>query len=161
MLIVAGSANAKNMGSGGYGYNFTGVGSLSYLKGYGNGWESGMKPEQIEDPSRCLMFGDVAHFLNGEIVEADEMMAPYSISGAAGAKLKTKKPTTTANYAKLHFRHNKTVNVSWVDGHLSTEKMTYSNAEADDAERAALNLGFFGSPDNSLYDPWKDDIPEE
>ncbi|OGV51717.1 MAG: hypothetical protein A2017_10265 [Lentisphaerae bacterium GWF2_44_16] len=160
MLVVTSTSNTKNLGSGGYGYNFTGVGSLGYLNGYG-AWESGMKPEKIEEPSRCLMFGDVAHLLNGELVEADEMMAPYSIYGATADKLKTKKPTTTANYAKLHFRHNQAVNVSWVDGHLSIEKVTYSNAEADDTERAVRNLGFFGTPDNSLYDPWKDDIPEE
>lgn len=161
MLVVTSTSNTKNLGAGGYGYNFTGVGSTSYLDGYGNGWASGMKPEKIEDPSNCLMFGDVAHLYNGELVEADEVMTPYMLYGATLDKLKTKKPTDSANSAKLHFRHAGTVNVSWADGHLSSDRMTYSNAEGDDDERAFLDLGFFGPRDNSLYDPWKDDIPEE
>ncbi|MDD5697947.1 MAG: DUF1559 domain-containing protein [Victivallaceae bacterium] len=161
MLITVSTSNTKNLGSGGYGYNFSGVGSLGYIKGYGN-WESGMKPEKIEDPSNCLMFGDVAHLYNGELVEADELMPPYMLYGATDlAKLKTKKPTDDVNVAKLHFRHAGTVNVIWTDGHMTSEKMAFSGVDGDDLERADLNLGFFGPADNSLYDPWKDDIPEE
>lgn len=152
LLVSVSTSNTKNLGAGGYGYNFTGVGSLSYLSGYGNGWHSGMKPVQIQAPSKCLMFGDVAHLYNGEMVEADELMAPYSLYGASSNMLSTKQPTTTMNNAKLHFRHQGSANVAWVDGHVSSEKIAWSS----DPERASHNLGFFGPDDNSLYDPWKD-----
>ena len=153
------TSSGTNTGSGGYGYNYWGVGSLSYLAGYGKGWETGMKPERIEDPSNCVMFADAAHYYEGELTEIDELKAPYSISGASLDKLKTKKPSSSisSTAAKIHFRHNGIANAAWVDGHVSSEKMTFSSS----ADRAALNVGFFGPMDNSLYDPWKDDIPEE
>lgn len=167
MLVKSGS-NAKNRGAGGYGYNYCGVGSTAYLVGYTttasteNAWASGMRPEKIEDSSQCLMFGDVAHLSGGEIVEADELMLPWTLSGVADlSKLRTKNPSTTANAAKLHFRHTGSTNVSWVDGHLSTERFDYADVDGDDSDREKLKLGFFGPRDNSLYDPWTNDIPEE
>ena len=162
-LVTSGS-NAKNIGAGGYGYNFSGVGSWAYLVGYSatNTWASGMAPEKIVEPSNCMMFGDVAHLNNGDLVEADELMPPYMLSGATSLeKLKTKKPTSSANVAKLHFRHACSANVSWVDGHVSTEKPRYYAPGGSDAARQNLNLGFFGPEDNSLYDPWNDSISEE
>lgn len=167
MLVKAG-ANAKNLGSGGYGYNFSGVGSRAYLVGYTTAnsnspelWGGGMRPEHIQSPSATAMFGDVAHLLNGDVVEADELMLPYSLYNATLDKLKTKKPSTTANTAKTHFRHNRSANVAWADGHLSVEKPFFFLAGGADADREKVNLGFFGPEDNSLLDPWNDSIPEE
>ena len=88
-------------------------------------------------------------------------MLPYSLYNAPPAKLKTKKPSTTTNVAKTHFRHNRSANVAWADGHLSVERPSFFLAGGEDADRERLDLGFFGPEDNSLLDPWNDDIPEE
>lgn len=168
------SAAAGNMGCGGYGYNYTGVGGQGYLLGYPNLttgssndiWYAGMQPEKIAEHSRTVMFGDAAHLSSGgKLVENDELNSPYSIYNANAAKLKTKKPTADTNYSKVHFRHNNIANIVWVDGHASTEKMayswTYQGGDVQDEARIKLKLGFFGSKDNSLYDPWNDSIPAE
>ena len=163
-------SNAKNFGAGGYGYNFNGVGSTAYLVGYGTGNTSaafitGMKPANIKVPEKTVMFGDCAHLYNDEIVENDELNAPYSLYNATEEKLHTKKPTAGNNYSKVHFRHSGVANIAWVDGHVSQEQRTYSwsynGGGEEDMERANLNIGNFGPEDNSLYDPWDDNIPDE
>lgn len=168
------SATAGNMGCGGYGYNYAGVGGQSYILGYPNWttgssndvWLAGMRPEKIADQSKTVMFGDAAHLsTGGKLVENDELNSPYSLYNATPAKAKTKKPTADTNYSKVHFRHNNNANIVWVDGHASTEKMayswTYQGGDTPDDARMKLKLGFFGPKDNSLYDPWTDSIPEE
>lgn len=145
-----------------YGYNWYGVGSDHYVTGYDGtalGWHSGssLRPEQIASPSTTIEFGDCAHLLSGQLKEETQLSLPYSIASATQVKLKTKKPTTTTNVSKFHFRHVKTANSSWVDGHVSQEKMVWSS----DTARANLDLGNFGHADNTYYDPWSDDIPLE
>jgi prepilin-type processing-associated H-X9-DG protein/prepilin-type N-terminal cleavage/methylation domain-containing protein len=163
------AASGNNLkGAGGYGYNFYGVGSLSYLNGYGNGWQAGMKPENIKWPSKTIMFGDVAHIdsTNFSLVEVDEASAPFSLS-ATPANLHAKIPTNSQNTAKFHFRHNGAANAAWVDGHVSSHKRewvaitgyTLNNASLNEAALTAAGLGFFGPQDNSWFDPWDDNIP--
>ncbi len=166
----AAPASGTNLkGAGGYGYNFYGVGSLSYINGYGNGWQAGMKPENIKLASKTIMFGDVAHIdntANFTLVEVDEASAPFSLSGTP-ANLHAKIPTNSQNTAKFHFRHNGAANAAWVDGHASPHKRewvvitgyTLNNAALNEAILTAAGLGFFGPRDNSLFDPWNDNIP--
>ena len=164
-----GSANARNFGAGGYAYNFMGVGSTAYLDGYGSSaWPSGMLPADIALPAQTVMFGDCAHLYNGEIVENDDLSTPLSLYLAPPEKLKTKRPTTTNNNSKIHFRHLGVANIAWVDGHVSQEQRAYSwedgffgSGGGESEERVALNIGNFGPKDNSLYDPWDDNIPDE
>ena len=163
-------ASGTNLkGAGGYGYNFYGVGSLSYINGYGSGWQAGMKPENIKWSSKTLMFGDVAHIdntANFTLVEVDELSAPFSLSGTP-VNLHAKIPTTSQNTAKFHFRHNGTANAAWVDGHVSPHKRewvvisgyTLNNPALNETILTASGLGFFGPQDNSLFDPWDDNIP--
>ena len=159
-------STARNMGAGGYGYNFFGVGSWAYRSGYpadaaGQAvtFGSGMRPEFFKRASETMMFADVAHLYNGQLVEIDELSVPYSLYGASAERLGYKRPTSTPNASKLHFRHNGTVNVAWVDGHVSPHKREWSRPGEED--RQAAGLGHFGPDDNSLYDPWSDDIPLE
>ncbi|OGV41329.1 MAG: hypothetical protein A2X48_09270 [Lentisphaerae bacterium GWF2_49_21] len=151
-----------------YGYNWYGAGSNHYLTGYSAAWNYGssMRPEQIGSPESTILFGDGAHYTAGQVQENPALSPPYTINNATADKLRTKKPTTTTNTAKFHFRHIGSANVSWVDGHVSQEKFepSYISAEgssADDGKRFNNRIGFFGPRDNSLYDPWKDDIPLE
>ncbi len=143
-----------------YGYNWFGVGSNHYVVGYnGSTWNHGssLKPEELQNPSFTIMFGDCAHLTSGELREDTQLNLPYSIANAAADKLKTKKPTTTLNNSKFHFRHVGTANCAWADGHVSQERMGWSDTE----DRKKQKLGFFGPQDNSLHDPWKDDIADE
>lgn len=164
-----GSSNAKNFGAGGYAYNFMGVGSTAYLVGYGSSaWPSGMKPGNIALPASTVMFGDCAHLYNGEIIENDDLSTPLSLYGAEAEKLKTKQPTETNNNSKIHFRHLGVANIAWVDGHVSQERREYSwedgffgSSGGECESKAKVNIGNFGPKDNSLYDPWDDNIPDE
>lgn len=155
-----------NMSAGGYGYNYMGVGSLAYFKGYKSGSDSitfprGLMPNEISLPEKTLMFADAAHLYNGKLVEIDELSIPYSLYGTdpGDPRLKTKKVTGTmyTTVSKIHFRHVKSANAAWTDGHISQEKREWASSQ----DRADAGLGSFGPQDNSLFDPWQDDIPVE
>ncbi len=156
------STAGKNMSCGGYGYNFMGVGSVAYMKGYYSGSDGitfarGLEPGEIKVPDKTVMFSDVAHLYLGKLVEIDEVSVPYSLYGlnAGDPNLMKKKPTSTANSSKVHFRHNGTANTAWVDGHVSQDKREWASTQ----DRAKAGLGNFGPADNTLFDPWPDDIP--
>ncbi len=143
-----------------YGYNWYGVGSDHYYVGYdGSNWRLGssLRPEQIESPSTTIEFGDCAHLVSGSVREDTNLNLAYPIQSASKAKLKTKKPSETLTNSKFHFRHLNTANCAWVDGHVSQEKMTWS----DTADRAKVKIGNFGPQDNTYFDPWNDSIPLE
>lgn len=151
-----------------YGYNWFGIGSNHYQTGYVSTWNLGssMRPEQIASPERTVEFGDCAHYSGGQLKEDTQLNLPYSISNATQGKLQTKRPTATTNFAKFHFRHIGSANVSWTDGHVSQEKfdpyyISPEGTQTNDDKRLSYRIGFFGPKDNSLYDPWKDDIPLE
>jgi prepilin-type processing-associated H-X9-DG protein len=50
----------------------------------------------------------------------------------------------------IHFRHRGHANVAWCDGHISAERMTLS----DGPSMEEFEIGWFGPPDNSLFDPF-------
>lgn len=159
-------------GTGGYGYNSYGVGSTAYLVGYGTGnasacWDGGgMRPEHIALPEKTVMFGDAANFIwaTTTLAEKDEILPPYSPWDVPIVNLKTKTiPPGVKNYGVTHFRHpGRMANIAWVDGHISAEKIAFSWmwGGADDPNRDAANLGNFSPQDNTLWDPWTDDIPD-
>ncbi len=156
----------KNRSAGGYGYNFAGVGSISYIKGYKAGSDAktfprGLEPNEIAVPDKTVSFADAAHLYEGKLVEIDEISSPYSLWGTneGDPRLRTKKVTGTMypTASKVHFIHVKTANAVWCDGHVSQEKRSWASAQ----DRADAGLGFFGPEDNSLFDPWDDGIPLE
>lgn len=158
-------ASGFEAGCGGYGYNEVGVGSTKYLIGFS--WPdyslaTGMKPEKIESPTSTVMFADTAYLNSGVIIEYSSVEAPFALWGVSSDKLKTKKPTSTYSTATMHFRHGRSANVSWVDGHADSRKMTFSHTYGggDSTELENVSIGNFGPGDNSLYDPWNDNIPE-
>lgn len=152
---------------GGYGYNAMGIGTQAYFFGYNYASDDekfrlfarGMKPEHIRRPVNTLMFADTAHLTGNKLVTSDDTNIPYSLAGVTGYKLKTKRPSSTTNSSKLHFRHNSQVNIVWVEGHASSKKRDF--ARSAEASRTAVGLGHIGPDDNSLYDPWDDSIPLE
>lgn len=120
------SPYGNNLGCGGYGYNGN---ELSvYWKGYN-------RITQVKRPGLTLAFADSAQFKSAtEIVEVYSISAPYTSYGESSPD--------------MHFRHSGSANALRVDGHVSSEKMTYTHTgytgiSAADL-RAHYRLGWFG-----------------
>ena len=171
-LLPIDGATSMNGGVGGYGYNANGVGSTAYLDGYRASdqtscWDNGGMPSsQIASPSKTVMFADAANLKWGTtstLEEKAELTIPYSLYDVATDKLKCKKPAGSQMYGTMHFRHlDYTANVVWVDGHATPERMTFNWAwgGAQDSNREKMGLGMFGPQDNSMMDPWNNNVPD-
>ncbi len=61
-------------------------------------------------------------------------------------------PQETASRAapSIHFRHDAEANVVWCDGHVSAERLATTAEEGS----TKFNIGWFGGPDNELFDPY-------
>jgi prepilin-type processing-associated H-X9-DG protein/prepilin-type N-terminal cleavage/methylation domain-containing protein len=141
-------ANAFEASCGGYGYNAIGVGSQTYLQGYGSeAMARGMATTDIQNPCRTVMFSDCAfpqpygnnptHLIEYSFVE------PYHWVFSPGEESSYRADPS------MHFRHGGRANVVWCDGHVSSEKM---ETMAED-HFSKWNIGWCGSDDNSLFDP--------
>ncbi len=132
-------------GCGGYGYNAVGVGSRSYLHGFNEASDRrGMDPGKISNPGQTLMFADAVFVQNNALIEYS-FAEPYQfVSGST--------PVTTYGKTQptIHFRHGGRTVVGWCDGHVSSEKLTYTQKaggfEKNDVGWLDLN--------NSRFDPY-------
>jgi prepilin-type N-terminal cleavage/methylation domain-containing protein/prepilin-type processing-associated H-X9-DG protein len=119
--------------SGGYGYNRQFVGGS---RGSDGAWiYKQHKDSDIENSSNTIILSDTAYIRSGKIVEAYKLSAPYykSIGGTTWNELRP----------KMHFRHNGMANVAWCDGHINSEKMSYSRIMSG-TDYGAANIGFIG-----------------
>lgn len=144
------SSNAFEAGCGGYGYNDDYIGG-SYWK---YGWSDPRSATEtarvsdIRNPSRTVMFADTA-MAQGKpqrITEYSFCEPPY-VLGADG------KPTQYRYVPSIHFRHNGLAVVAWCDGHVTTERMSFTsspNCYGGDCE--AFKIGWFGPDSNDLFD---------
>ena len=135
-----GGIGGTNAGGGGYGYNGT------YLGRQGD-WGTPQyyypaKITQVKNTSETLSFGDSAGInANKELVQVYSITPPQSSWGAATPD--------------MHFRHNNQANVSWVDGHVGSGKMSFSHQHynlSSLVETETMNLGWFGEDNNDLFD---------
>lgn len=134
-------------GCGGYGYNQAGVGSQSYDKGSFAGAANGMPPAKLSHPVSTVMFTDSA-FLNAA---GGKNLIEYSFAEAFFALSDTPPITETSPAVpSIHFRHRGAAQVVWCDGHVSSELMQ----TAYGAAHTAMGLGWFGGPDNKLFNPY-------
>ena len=121
--------------------------------GYGannsiHGWELGMgrpgskstlvRPGKLKKPSSIVSYGDAA----------GKAMSSTPLSEA------NFKPLHTIDECNTHFRHGKTANIAWADGHASTERPGYIGCGDGDA-RIAHHAGGLGvnADDDRLYNP--------
>lgn len=116
--------------------------------GYGandkiHGWEEGngrplVRPGKLKKPSSIVSYGDAAgkSMSNTPLSEADF------------------KPLHVIDESNTHFRHGKTANIAWADGHASTERPGFIGCGDGDA-RVAHHAGGLGinSDDDRLYNP--------
>ena len=139
---------AFEAGCGGYGYNYLGVGSQSYVLGYVEAASrQGMAPEKINRPSTTIMFCDTAfpQLSAGQLRLIEYSFAePDKFLSAAGTLYGTPSPS-------IHFRHRDRANVVWCDGHASSEAMKRSDGSASQR----LLVGWPGEkPDNYNFAPF-------
>lgn len=124
----------------GYNYNtsYIGHGIMEWIK-------EPVRQKDVDKPSRCALFGD-GEQVNGpnKFMRSPfpDMSDPFS-SRAAGAQ---------------GFRHNGKTNVAWCDGHVSSQKVVYTQSTSSQEtllnnynQTADVKIGFL-SLDNSAYD---------
>ncbi len=126
LIGVDDSPYGNNLGCGGYGYNGN---ELSVW------WNSFKRITQVKRPASTLAFADSAQFKSAsEIVEVYTISSPYSSWGDQSPD--------------MHFRHGGKANAVRVDGHVSSEQMTYTHAGYSGFStadlRAHYRLGWFG-----------------
>jgi len=143
--------NAFESSCGGYGYDSRRVGSQCYLISDPLNTNApnahGMDPVQIRDPTRTAMFCDCAFpqsFGNPKyLIEYSFAEAYFFVRDSPPVESGIVSPS-------IHFRHRGWVNVVWCDGHVSQERMTTPGPE----KFTRFNIGWFGPPENSLFDPY-------
>lgn len=142
-------ADGFEAGCGGYGYNGDGVGSRAYYGGYNPGnVTQGMPPSGIRQPANTVMFCDTARPATSD---GKTCLIEYSFVEAY-RHLNEKQPTLGKRaQPSIHFRHSGHANVVWCDGHVSAETMTPA---LSDGAFAAMDIGWFGGADNTLFDPY-------
>jgi len=100
------SPYGNNLGCGGYGYNGN---NLSVW------WNGFRRIVEVKNPASTIAFADSAQFLaSGKITEIYTISSPYDGWGDATPD--------------MHFRHNGKTNAAWVDGHVSSESLSYTHS---------------------------------
>ena len=138
-------------GCGGYGYNDTYVGGRYDKYGF-DGYSHSARDSDAACAGETVMFTDTAFMQSaGLMIEYSFCKTPYWQFEAGGP------PSTSRPNPTIHFRHLDTTSVAWVDGHVSWEKMsftdryqTHSMISVKEAEKAGL--GWFGPDSNELFD---------
>lgn len=127
-------------GNGGYGYNNAYVGVQMTMNPQIRDL-AGTVADRIKHPGETVMFTDSA-FVDGQLIEysfAEPRFHPLFASRADPS---------------IHFRHAQRANVAWCDGHISTQRRTYtwsSGIYPGDPDR--WDIGWFGeTDDNGLFD---------
>lgn len=153
--LIDPSKPSYEKGGGGYGYNEC-VGSLAYKVDNAfssSARETGLRVEDVKHPSETIMFGDSACKVDssgnyagsgGHLAENSFLQSPHFVNN------RQEQPGWGLASPTMHFRHSGMTNVGWVDGHLSTEKMDFSNSGTDWGKD---DLGWFGPQDNTFFDP--------
>ncbi|MCF6174434.1 MAG: prepilin-type N-terminal cleavage/methylation domain-containing protein [Victivallaceae bacterium] len=139
---TGGMSFSTNAGTGGYGYNGT------YLGKQTTDWTDSAyyypaRVSMVRKSSKTIAFADSAGLdTNKKHVQVYSVTPP--------------KAGTWLMSPDMHFRHADRANVNWVDGHVSSEAMTFShNHYAGPSAGDCMNilkLGWFGADNNDLFD---------
>lgn len=149
--------NDFELGNGGYGYNQTYVGGRFDLFGpptVGNtgGAERSARQSEVALPAATVMFTDAG------IAQPDSAFEPtvteYSFCEPPFFQLGPGPPSTLRATPSIHFRHNRDVNVAWVDGHVAAEPFARTTGSYGLSAQQVefLGIGWFGPDDNTLFD---------
>jgi prepilin-type N-terminal cleavage/methylation domain-containing protein/prepilin-type processing-associated H-X9-DG protein len=142
-FLTTGDA-AFEAGCGGYGYNYLGVGSRSYVLGYTEAAsQTGMRPEEITRPSTTVMFCDAAF---AQYNAGQSVLIEYSFA-EPDEFLSASRVMYGQPVPSIHFRHRNRANVVWCDGHATAETMTKSDNSTDQK----FLVGWFGNEGSNYY----------
>lgn len=136
-------------GCGGYGYNMTYIGSRMWSDNtYTNTtYETTARDCEIRQPAQTIMFADTAFYSN------DQHLIEYSFTEPPLIVYNGNPMTGFYSLPSIHFRHRNKANIGWIDGHISSEKMTDFKITAYNGINSSdVMLGWFGPLDNSLFD---------
>ncbi|RRJ96883.1 prepilin-type N-terminal cleavage/methylation domain-containing protein [Opitutaceae bacterium TAV4] len=131
---------------GGFGYNDYIGGNLPCYPNDAVGLSIARKPDEIQNPSKTIMFGTSAYAIKDGVQEYPFLEVPFQIA-KSGALLNTR-PSPS-----LHFRFNGNALVSWCDGRVTQEKMDPrtpgANPHGGDADKE--RLGWIGPDEENGY----------
>lgn len=125
-------------GNGGYGYNNAYIG-VQVADDFRTATRAGARVHQVKRPADTLMFADAA-FVDGSLIEysfAEPRFHPQFQNRADPS---------------IHFRHAHQTNIAWCDGHVASERRTFtytSGIYEGNPERH--NIGWFGLMDDNTY----------
>ncbi len=144
---IAQESGGFEQGNGGYGYNNAYIGVMGGKQASGaftiKTDRSGVVVDWVAKPAKTIMFTDAA-FASRALIE-------YSFTEP---RFHPRYLTYRAD-PSIHFRHaEKTANIGWVDGHVDTQRLTYSHASGYyPLNPASVDIGWFGkADDNSVFD---------
>jgi prepilin-type processing-associated H-X9-DG protein len=102
---------------------------------------------QVARPSQTLMFADTALCTDGaNLIEYSFAEPPFAVMAGQVMEGVLMSPS-------IHFRHARTANVGWADGHLSRQTAGRPGGmNAYGVDSSAVSLGWFDPVDNSLFD---------
>ena len=129
---------------GGYGYNAYWFGL--YVTKTGNDPFPANKRGTVVSPSQTVLFCDGARTKMGKTTYPTPRCVTVVIP------IRTPGSTEVESYGSSCGRHSSFCNVTWVDGHVSPERITTLNT--DDLSKAN-HIGFVGSADFDRYSPTK------
>lgn len=137
-------------GAGGYGYNLTYLGSRLGSES-GEPYGKSAKYTQVQKPTETLMFADTAmakldqgraYFLEYSFAEPPFFVFAGKVQESWGF-----------SSPSIHFRHGRTANVGWADGHVDSRKMIhYDKANVYGVNSSQMLLGWFGVLANTYFD---------
>ncbi|MFA6714264.1 MAG: prepilin-type N-terminal cleavage/methylation domain-containing protein [Victivallaceae bacterium] len=135
----------------GYGYSIYGAGSqeyfgpdASYSANTGAGWKDGI----AKNPSRIVAFADAIGTGSSKGLGTTFLYAPLKVQDGE------EKDTAADHSNNMHFRHNRQAGVLWLDGHVTSEGISFPGSDAD-PWYMENNVGNIGAKDNNLlYKPY-------
>ena len=128
-------------GTGGYGYNATYIGGTP-----GNAFVA-ERMQNVPSPTRVVMFADCA-FPRADGLQEYAYAEPWQSVDYKGRLQGELSPS-------VHFRHQRTANVAWCDGHVSPESPTrIGSTNGYGGNAGKWQIGWFGPEDeNGWWNP--------
>ncbi|OGV34983.1 MAG: hypothetical protein A2020_10630 [Lentisphaerae bacterium GWF2_45_14] len=149
--LLSGSGRENSNYGFGFGYNKS-VGSLQMLpfeKMDENADKRGIEISRISNPKSLMLFADTATRLDsegGREPQGEWAMYPFAESSSY---YREGRSVWGSNTPSVHFRHSGKANVSWVDGHVSLEKLGKSRGDWGKS-----CIGYLGPVDDRYFKPF-------
>jgi len=142
-----------DMGTGGYVYNAIGVGSRVWYQGYTSNlsaFDGALSEAEIGKPTETAMFADGALDIGTGLAEYAFLIAPAAVLARIPNAYYPLDPS-------IHFRHQQTASIAFVDGHCKPLKMAVSVTNSGaypDANPQRNAIGWFAPVEgDTFYDP--------